>query len=138
VLLDAWQPHGAIWLPFGPLVPVLPGLAVGAQEPVVGSPAGGMTRRYHISRPRLVAACAVSRGASFGPVLDPRRRCRRERLPQRDAPARGSRHRRSGACRRRLGAGAGGRPSVATANVSSARVESGPDFKGDTGLSQSG
>jgi hypothetical protein len=27
---------------------------------------------------------------------------------------------------------------AATANVSSARVESGPDFKGDTGLSQSG
>jgi hypothetical protein len=28
--------------------------------------------------------------------------------------------------------------SAATANVSSARVESEPDFKGDTGLSESG
>jgi hypothetical protein len=97
VLLDAWQPHGAIWLPFGPLAPV----------------------------------------ARVLPGLDPRRRCRRERLPRRDAPALGCRHRRSGACRRRPGAGlADGHSAAATANVSRARVESGPDFKGDTGLSR--
>jgi hypothetical protein len=41
VLLDAWQPHGAIWLPFGPLAPVapvLPGLPLVPKSPI-GAPA---------------------------------------------------------------------------------------------------
>ena len=37
MLLDAWPPHGAIWLPFGPLAPVapvLPGLPLVPKSPL--------------------------------------------------------------------------------------------------------
>jgi hypothetical protein len=102
VLLDAWQPHGAIWLPFGPLAPVapvLPGLPL-----VPKSPLRVAGRRHATPSPHLPSEA-------------------------------GSRLRLFLGVRRSDGHSAA---SAATANVSSARVESGPDFKGDTGLSQSG
>ncbi|MDT5231037.1 MAG: hypothetical protein QOI39_1537 [Mycobacterium sp.] len=71
MLLDAWQPHGAIWLPFGPLAPVapvLPGLPLVPKSPlrVAGR---SMTRRHHISHPRLVAACARFSGCVVRPSI---------------------------------------------------------------------
>jgi hypothetical protein len=64
VLLDAWQPHGAIWLPFGPLAPmapVLPGLPLVPKSPLRVAGRGHDTPSPHLPS-ELVAACACFSG----------------------------------------------------------------------------
>jgi hypothetical protein len=51
VLLDAWQPHGAIWLPFGPpapVAPVLPGLPLVPKSPLRVAGRGHATPSPHL------------------------------------------------------------------------------------------
>lgn len=51
MLLDAWQPHGAIWLPFGPLAPVapvLPGLPLVPKSPLRVAGRGHATPSPHL------------------------------------------------------------------------------------------
>jgi hypothetical protein len=67
-VVGPWQPHGAIWLPFGPLAPVLPGLPLVPKSPLRVSGRGHDTP-YHISRPRLVAACACFSGCVVRPSI---------------------------------------------------------------------
>jgi len=100
-----------------------------------------MTRRHHISHPRLVAACACFSGCVVGLVWirgegADASACRDAMHLLGDADtdeaARAAADQAAGLADGHSAA------SAATANVSSARVESGPDSKETLELSQSG
>ena len=83
MLLDAWQPHGAIWLPFGPLAPVLPGLPLVPKSPMRvagrGEPGRGSVsdrsgrHRFRIDARLTIASHGASSDAKPSPTKAPTR-----------------------------------------------------------------